>query len=62
MFSFGFGDAQDSGPRHPRLLQRLEFLLEEKLRLADQLSNPFADVSKIPSGAANMRCRAWCIR
>lgn len=48
--------AQNGTGRQPRLLQRLEYLLDEKLKVADTLSLPYGQSASGPqAGASNMR-------
>uniref|UniRef100_A0A7S1T9R7 Translin-associated factor X-interacting protein 1 N-terminal domain-containing protein n=1 Tax=Tetraselmis chuii TaxID=63592 RepID=A0A7S1T9R7_9CHLO len=50
----------DGTNRQPRLLQRLEHLLQEKLRMADTLSLPYnASASNPQAGASNIRLDAY---
>ena len=46
---------QDGGNRQPRLLQRLEFLLQEKLSMADTMASTYNDPISAPQGISNMR-------
>eukprot|EP00951_Prasinocladus_malaysianus_P004382 scaffold30748_cov43-Prasinocladus_malaysianus.AAC.5 len=50
-----------SGKRQPRLLQKLEHLLEDKLAMAENLAIPFSNTSNasVQQGASNMRLDAY---
>eukprot|EP00873_Tetraselmis_striata_P044925 jgi/Tetstr1/465189/TSEL_000861.t1 len=55
----GNSDTNGTG-RQPRLLQRLEYLLDEKLKVADTLSLPYGQSASGPqAGASNMRLDAY---